>query len=99
MLSLSLLSSDDEDDDDEEDDDDDDASSRFLLGVELATNFCLLSNPLSGSASSSSNDDIMPYEYQKHNKMSDKSRGFKTQNQSKREYASFQHRNKRQKFF
>ena len=28
----------------------------------------------------------------------DKSRGFKTQKQSKKEYASFQNRNKRQKF-
>jgi hypothetical protein len=44
------------------------------------------------------NGDITPHDYQKRGKKPDKSRGFKTQNQSKREYASFQHRNKRQKF-
>jgi hypothetical protein len=42
----------------------------------------------SGRPSNSLNNDSNP----------DKSRGFKTQNQSKRDYASFQHRNKRQKF-
>ena len=41
-------------------------------------------------------DDDMPYN-NKHSKP-DKSRGFKTQNQSKREYRNYQSRQKRQKF-
>ena len=43
-------------------------------------------------------DEITPHDYQKRNRKPDKSRGFKTQNQSKREYASFQHCKKRRKF-
>lgn len=49
------------------------------------------------------NDDVGKthvdkYQTRNHRSSGDKSRGFNTQNQSKREYAAFQHRNKRRKF-
>ena len=80
----------------QEEEDADDGHDDFFTSDKVSTEDIFTQVAKNNQKKKNSNhfDDEMPSQKPK----GDKSRGFKSQNQSKKEYSDFQHRQKRQKF-